>query len=47
MNTTRFTESIAEGAAIAWLESLGCVVKHGLEIGPRELEAERIMAKWA
>lgn len=31
-----FSESVVEDAALAWLESLGLVVKHGLEIGPRE-----------
>jgi hypothetical protein len=38
---TRFTESVVEDAALAWLESLGYVVKHGLEIAPGELLAER------
>lgn len=28
-----FTESVVEDAALAWLESLGWTVKHGLEIG--------------
>jgi hypothetical protein len=31
-----FTESIVEDAALAWLESLGYVVKHGPEIAPGE-----------
>jgi len=39
---TRFTESVVEEAALAWLESLGYTIKHGLEIAPGELAAERI-----
>jgi type I restriction enzyme R subunit len=38
---TAFTESIVEQAALAWLESLGWRVTHGLEIAPGEPEAER------
>jgi type I restriction enzyme R subunit len=38
---TNFTESVVEDAALAWLESLGYVVKHGPEIAPGELFAER------
>ena len=38
---TAFTESTVESAAIAWLESLGWAVKHGPEIAPGELAAER------
>jgi len=36
-----FTESIVEQAALAWLESLGWSVRHGLEIAPGEPSAER------
>ena len=36
-----FTESVVEDAALAWLESLGYTVKHGPEIGPEEIFAER------
>jgi len=36
-----FTESVVEDAALAWLESLGFAVKHGPEIAPGELFAER------
>jgi type I restriction enzyme R subunit len=36
-----FTESVVEQAALAWLESLGWSVKHGLQIAPGEAEAER------
>jgi type I restriction enzyme R subunit len=36
------TESVVEQAALAWLESLGWSVKHGLEIAPGEAEAERV-----
>lgn len=38
---TRFTESVVKDAALTWLESLGYTIKHGLEIAPGELEAER------
>ncbi len=38
---TRFTESVVEQAALAWLESLGYTVKHGPDIAPGELDAER------
>src|SRR2546426_4201894 len=38
---TAFTESVVEHAALAWLESLGWTVKHGPEIAPGELAAER------
>ncbi len=36
-----FTESVVEQAALAWLESLGWRVTHGLEIAPGEAGAER------
>ncbi len=36
-----FTESIIESAALAWLERLGWTVKHGPDIAPGELAAER------
>lgn len=35
------TESVVEDAALAWLESLGYGVKHGPDIAPGELAAER------
>ena len=35
------TESDIESAGLAWLESLGWTVKHGPEIAPGELAAER------
>ena len=35
------TESVIEQAALSWLESLGFAVKHGPEIAPGELTAER------
>jgi type I restriction enzyme R subunit len=38
-----FTESLVEQAALAWLESLGWRVTHGLEIAPGESKAERIL----
>jgi type I restriction enzyme R subunit len=39
--TQGFTESVVEDAALAWLESLGYTIKHGPEIGPEEIFAER------
>ena len=39
--TSSFSESAVEDAALAWLESLGYSVKHGLEIAPGELGAGR------
>jgi type I restriction enzyme, R subunit len=36
-----FAESVVEQAALAWLESLGYTIKHGLEIAPGELFTER------
>jgi type I restriction enzyme R subunit len=36
-----FTESTVEQAALAWLESVGWAVRHGAEIAPGELAAER------
>ena len=36
-----FTQSVVEHAALAWLDSLGYAVKHGPEIAPGELFAER------
>jgi type I restriction enzyme R subunit len=41
MVTSPFTESIVEQAALAWLESVGWSVRHGAEIAPGELAAER------
>jgi type I restriction enzyme R subunit len=35
------TESDIESTGLAWLESLGWTVKHGPEIAPGELAAER------
>ena len=36
-----FTESTIEQAALAWFESVGWAVRHGAEIAPGELAAER------
>ncbi|HWP91284.1 MAG TPA: type I restriction endonuclease subunit R [Thermodesulfobacteriota bacterium] len=36
-----FSESVVEDAALDWLERLGWTVKHGLDIAPGELFAER------
>ncbi len=47
MRTSRFIESVVEDAALAWLESLGYTLKHGLEIGAGDLAAEQIMGRWA
>ena len=38
---TNFTESVVEDAALAWLEGIGYTIKHGPEIGPEEIFAER------
>jgi type I restriction enzyme R subunit len=38
---SRFTESVVEEAALEWLEGRGYTVKHGPEIAPGELFAER------
>lgn len=38
---SRFTESVVEDATLAWLESLGYSIKHGPDIAPGELAAER------
>ena len=37
----RFAESTVEEAALSWLSELGFAVKHGPEIAPGELHAER------
>jgi len=39
--SVKFTESIVEDAALSWLEGLGWVVRHGPEIAPGQLWAER------
>ena len=39
--TTNFIESVVEDAALAWLERLGYMVKHGPEIAPGELASAR------
>jgi type I restriction enzyme R subunit len=36
-----FTESVVEKAALAWLAAIGWTIKHGPEIAPGELAAER------
>ena len=41
MVSSPFTESIVEQAALAWFESVGWSVRHGAEIAPGELAAER------
>ncbi|HON93910.1 MAG TPA: type I restriction endonuclease subunit R [Sedimentisphaerales bacterium] len=41
MNTSGFSESVIEQAALAWLESLGYLIISGLEIAPGEAMAER------
>jgi len=37
----KFSESVIEQAALAWLESLGYTILFGLDIAPGELQAER------
>jgi type I restriction enzyme R subunit len=39
--TSSFSESTVEDAALDWLAELGWAVKHGPEIAPGELFAER------
>ena len=41
MSDRGLTESVIEQATLAWFESLGWPVKHGLDIAPGELFAER------
>jgi type I restriction enzyme R subunit len=36
-----FTESVVEDAALAWLRELGYTLRHGPDIAPGELAAER------
>lgn len=43
--STVFTESVVEDAALAWLESFGCSVRHGLENAPNESKTERIIGR--
>ena len=38
---SRFTESVVEEAALECLEGLGYAIKHGPDIAPGELGAER------
>ena len=38
-------ESVVDPAALAWLESLGWSVRHGLAIAPGESKAERIIGR--
>jgi len=39
----RLTESVVEDAALAWVESLGCAVKHGPEIAPTFINSDTSM----
>ena len=41
MNENRFSESVIEEAALAWLESAGWTIRNGAEIAPGESTAER------
>ena len=41
MSIAQFTESEVESVALAWLESLGWSVRHGLDVAPGEAGAER------
>jgi type I restriction enzyme R subunit len=38
---SHFTESVVEDAALAWLRELGYTIRHGPDIAPGELAAER------
>ena len=40
-----FTESVVEQVALAWLESTGWSVRHGLDIAPGEFRAERFTGR--
>ena len=42
---TTFTEAVVEEAALAWLESLGWAVRHGLEIAPGAVPFFRYLSK--
>lgn len=44
--TSGFTESVVESAALAWLESLGYRVKHGLEISPAGDTLTLTLSRW-
>ena len=44
MTSRSFTKFIVEDAALAWLKSLGYAIKHGPEIAPGEILAERMTA---
>lgn len=41
MSASSFTESVVEEAGLAWLEGFGYAIKHGPDIAPGELGAER------
>jgi len=41
VNSSAFTESVVEEAALAWLESVGWQIRNGAEIAPGEPAAER------
>jgi type I restriction enzyme R subunit len=43
--TERFTESVVEQAALAWLESTGWLIRNGAEITPGQPTAERIIGR--
>jgi hypothetical protein len=43
--SAELTESVFAQATVAWLESLGWRVTHGLEIAPGESKAERIIGR--
>lgn len=45
MSGRRFTESVVEQAALAWLESLGWVVKHGPLISPGRPAGRHIIGR--
>ena len=40
-----FTESVVEDAALAWLESLGWLVKHSPDMAAGKLVAERTIGR--
>ena len=45
MSSGAFTESVVEQAALAWLESIGWVVRNGAEVAPGESYGQVVLAQ--
>ena len=45
MSSGAFTESVVEQAALAWLESIGWVVRNGAEVAPGEPYGQVVLAQ--